>query len=222
MYMKKYLAEALGTFVLVLFGTGVAVVSGGNLVATSLAFGLAIIASAYGVASISGCHVNPAVSLAMLIDGRLNAKDFFGYVVGQVAGAFCGTGILCLILNTTAYGTSNLGANSFSSMTLLSAGAVEVILAFVFVYVILTVTKDESKSNIAPLIIGLTLAFVHLLGINLTGTSVNPARSLAPAIFMCGEALKQVWVFIVFPLIGGAFAALTFKCLTPTTKKGRK
>lgn len=221
MYMKKYLAEALGTFVLVLFGTGVAVVSGGNLVATSLAFGLAIVASAYGVASISGCHVNPAVSLAMVIDGRLSKKDFLGYVVGQVAGAFCGTGILYLILNTTSYGTQNLGANSFSSMTLLSAAAVEIILTFVFVYVILSVTKDESKSNIAPLIIGLTLTFVHLLGIHLTGTSVNPARSLAPAIFMCGEALKQVWVFIVFPLVGGAFAALTYKCINPS-KKGRR
>ena len=221
MYMKKYLAEALGTFVLVLFGTGVAVVSGGDLVATSLAFGLAIVASAYGVASISGCHVNPAVSLAMLIDGRLSVKDFVGYVIGQVAGAFCGTGILYLILNTTSFGTQNLGANSYSAMTLLSAAAVEIILTFVFVYVILTVTKDESKSNIAPLFIGLTLAFVHLLGIRLTGTSVNPARSLAPALFLCGDALKQVWVFIVFPLIGGAFAALTFKCLTPT-KKGRK
>ena len=224
MYMKKYLAEALGTFVLVLFGTGVAVVSGGDLVATSLAFGLAIVASAYGVAGISGCHVNPAVSIAMLIDGRLSKKDFVGYVIGQVVGAFCGTGILYLILNTTSFGVTNLGANSYSSMTLLSAAAVEIILTFVFVYVILSVTKDESKSNVAPLIIGLTLAFVHLLGINLTGTSVNPARSLAPALFMCGEALEQVWVFIVFPLIGGAFAALTYKCInTPEKKaKGRK
>lgn len=226
MYMKKYLAEALGTFVLVLFGTGVAVVSGGNLVATSLAFGLAIIASAYGVASISGCHVNPAVSLAMLITGKLSVKEFCGYVVSQVAGAFAGTAILNIIINNTSIVTQSLGANGYgvlssTEITLLGAAITEIVLTFIFVYTILGVTNDESKSNVAGLVIGLTLAFVHLLGIRLTGTSVNPARSLSPAVFAGGDALCQVWVFIVFPLLGATLAAFVFKYLnaTPVNKK---
>ena len=196
--MKKYIAEFLGTLVLVLFGTGIAVVSGGDLVATSLAFGLAIVAEAYAIGNISGCHVNPAVSLAMLITKKLSAKDFICYVIAQVIGAIAGTAILYLILTNTSLGTTALGANfygelSANSITLVGAIITEVVLTFVFIYTILGVTSDESKSSIAGLVIGLTLTFVHLIGIPLTGTSVNPARSLAPALFLGGTALSQVW-----------------------------
>lgn len=225
--MKKYIAEFIGTAVLVLFGTGIAVITGGNLVATALAFGLAIVAMAYVIGNISGCHVNPAVSLSMLISKKMSTKDFIGYVVSQVAGAFAGTGILYAILKGTTIGTEALGANGYGALsateiTLVGAIIVEVILTFVFIYTILGVTSDESKSNVAGIVIGLTLTFVHLLGIGLTGTSVNPARSLAPAVIQGGEALEQVWVFIVAPLVGGALAAIVFKYLNKTEKKKSK
>lgn len=225
--MKKYIAEFIGTAVLVLFGTGIAVITGGNLVATALAFGLAIVAMAYVIGNISGCHVNPAVSLSMLISKKMSTKDFIGYVVSQVAGAFAGTGILYAILKGTTIGTEALGANGYGALsateiTLVGAIVVEVILTFVFIYTILGVTSDESKSNVAGIVIGLTLTFVHLLGIGLTGTSVNPARSLAPAVIQGGEALEQVWVFIVAPLVGGALAAIVFKYLNKTEKKKSK
>ena len=224
--MKKYIAEFLGTLVLVLFGTGIAVVSGGDLIATSLAFGLAIVACAYVIGNISGCHVNPAVSLAMLISKKLNAKDFVCYVVSQILGAIAGTAILFFILSNTNLGTTALGANfygelSLTNISLVGAIITEIVLTFVFIYTILGVTSDESKSSIAGLVIGLTLTFVHLIGIPLTGTSVNPARSLAPAIFLGGEAIKQIWVFIIFPLVGGALAAITFKYLNTTKKKSK-
>lgn len=216
--MRKYIAEFIGTMTLVLFGTGIAVLSGGNLVATSLAFGLAIVASAYVIGNISGCHVNPAVSLAMLVSKKMSRKDFCFYVVAQVLGALVGTAILYLILSSTNIGTMELGANGYGSLSasgisLLGAIITEIVLTFIFVYTILGVTSDESKGNIAGIVIGLTLTFVHLLGIGLTGTSVNPARSLAPALFLGGTALKQVWVFIVAPLIGSVIASLVFKYL---------
>ena len=224
--MKKYCAEFLGTLVLVLFGTGIAVVSNGNLLATSLAFGLAIVAMAYSVGKISGCHVNPAVSLAMYLNKKMELREFIYYVIAQILGAICGTAILYLILTNTDLGVLALGANGYASLsantiTLLGAIVVEVVLTYVFVFVILGVTSDDSKSNVAGIVIGLTLAFVHLLGIPLTGTSVNPARSLAPAIFLGGEALKQVWVFILAPLVGAALAAFTSKYLNDVKKKKR-
>jgi len=224
--MKKYIAEFLGTLVLVLFGTGIAVVSGGDLVATSLAFGLAIVAEAYVIGNISGCHVNPAVSLAMLISKKLSVKDFICYVVSQILGAIAGSAILFFILSNTNLGTTALGANfygelSATNISLVAALVTEVVLTFVFIYTILGVTSDDSKSNIAGIVIGLTLTFVHLIGIPLTGTSVNPARSLAPAIFLGGEAIRQIWVFILAPLVGGALAAFTFKYLNTTKKKSK-
>jgi len=223
--MKKYVAEFIGTLTLVLFGTGIAVVSGGDLVATALAFGLAIIASAYVIGNISGCHVNPAVSFAMLVSGKMEVKEFFGYVVSQVLGAIAGTAILYFILNSTSIGVANLGANGYGALSstnisLLGAFITEVVLTFIFVYTILGVTSDDDKSSIAGIVIGATLTFVHLLGIRLTGTSVNPARSLAPALFVGGEALKQVWVFILAPLVGALIAAYVFKYLN--TRKGRR
>lgn len=219
--MRKYIAEFIGTFTLVLFGTGIAVVSGGNVLATAFAFGLAIIASAYVIGDISGCHVNPAVSLAMLLSKKMKLKDFCGYVIAQIAGAFAGTGLLYFILSQTVIGTSQLGANGYGSLsateiTLAAAIITEIVLTFIFIYTILGVTGDEKKSNVAGIVIGLTLTFVHLIGIVLTGTSVNPARSLAPAVILGGEALKQVWVFIVAPLVGAALATFTFKFLNKT------
>lgn len=216
--MRKYIAEFIGTLTLVLFGCGVAVISGGNLVATSLAFGLAIVASAYAIGDISGCHVNPAVSLAMYLSKKMKLKEFGFYALSQVLGALAGSAILYLILKSTNMGVEALGANGYAALSgtgisLFGAIVTEIILTFIFIYTILGVTSDKSKSNIAGLVIGLTLVFVHLIGIRLTGTSVNPARSLAPAIFLGGEALKQVWVFILAPFAGSALAAIIYKYL---------
>ena len=220
--MKKYICEFIGTAVLVLFGCGSAAIGGYYLgtVGIALAFGLAIIAMAYVIGNISGCHVNPAVSLAMAIDKRMSWKDFGFYVLAQCLGAILGIGILFLIkLSLTGdiviqgFGANGFGAQSSVGINVWGALLTEIVLTFVFVYTVLGVTADERKSSIAGIVIGLTLAFVHILGINLTGTSVNPARSLAPALFSGLEAIKQVWVFIVAPFIGSALAAYTFKYL---------
>ena len=225
MNMRKYICECLGTAVLVLFGCGTAVLTGGNIVPTALAFGLSIVAMAYVIGNISGCHVNPAVSLAMFINKKMNWKDFLGYVVAQVLGAFAGAGILYFILNASdavaeagglaivGLGANGFGENSALGLNMWGAIVVEIVLTFVFIYTILGVTSDKEKSSIAGVVIGLTLAFVHILGINLTGTSVNPARSLAPAVILGGEALKQVWVFIVAPFVGAALSAIVFRFL---------
>ena len=214
--MKKYIAEFIGTLILVLFGTGVCALSGGDYLATALAFGLAIIASAYVIGSVSGCHVNPAVSLAMLLKGEIKAREFIGYVIFQVLGALAGSGILYLILSTNSISTEALGANGYGALSATNIsmwGAIltEIVLTFVFIYTILGVTSDIKKSNVSGIVIGLTLTFVHLLGINLTGTSVNPARSLGPAIILGGKALSQVWVFIIAPLAGSVLATLVYK-----------
>ncbi len=225
--MKKYCAEFIGTLVLVLFGTGIAVVSEGNLIATALAFGLAIVAMAYVIGDVSGCHVNPAVSFAMWLSKKLSDKDFIWYVVAQVLGALAGTAILYFILSATNLGTVALGTNGYGALSatninVFGAVVTEIVLTCVFVYTILGVTSDDKKSSVAGIVIGLTLTFVHLLGIKLTGTSVNPARSLAPAIFAGGRALKQVWVFILAPLLGGALAAGLFKLINVEEKKSSK
>ena len=227
--LKKYLAEFIGTAILVLFGCGTAVITNGDLVATSLAFGLSIVAAAYAIGDVSGCHINPAVSLAMLIRGKMTVREFCGYVISQVIGALAGSGLLYLIFcNAGGMGTDNLGANGFGEgygleLNVWGALLTEVILTFVFIYTIIGVTSDKNKSHIAGIVIGLTLAFVHIIGIRLTGTSVNPARSLAPAILLGGTAVSQVWVFIVAPFLGSALAAFTYDALnaekTRTTVK---
>ena len=224
--MKKYLCEFIGTLVLVLFGCGTAVITGGDIVATSLAFGLAIVAMAYSIGKVSGCHVNPAVSLAMLLNGKLSLREFCGYVAAQFLGAIAGTTVLYAILKSSVLGLPNLGANGYGmlsnvELSLVGALITEMVLSFVFIFTILGVTSDESKDNIAGLIIGLTLTFVHLIGINLTGTSVNPARSLAPALFVGGEALKQVWVFVVAPFLGSILAAWVYKYISVKERKPR-
>ena len=209
--MKKYFSEFVGTFVLVLVACGVAVVTEADIVATSMAFGLVIVGMAYSIGNISGCHINPAVSLAMLLNKKMTAKDFVFYVIAQVLGAIAGSLVLGLLLNNF----SALGANSYGVVGQLASSAkiailIEAILTFIFVTVILAVTSKKEYSNVAGIVIGLTLVLVHLIGIKFTGTSVNPARSLAPAIFQGGIALKQVWVFIVGPLLGSALASVFY------------
>jgi len=227
--MKKYLAELLGTFTLVFFGCGTAVVCGGftggtgagflGVVGIALAFGLAIVASAYAIGSVSGCHVNPAVSLSMFLTKRLSAKDFAGYAVAQVIGAVAGSALLMFVVNSSDLAIAGvLGQNGFGSesglgLNMVGALVVEVVLTFVFILTILNVTAGEKTAHMAGLVIGLTLTFVHIIGIPLTGTSVNPARSLAPALLLGGTPLSQVWVFIVAPLVGAALAALAYKTL---------
>lgn len=220
--MKKYICEFIGTLVLVLFGCGTAVFVGcdtaAGLLTTALAFGLSIVAMAYVIGNVSGCHVNPAVSLACLLDKRMSVKDFVGYVVAQVLGAIAGSAILYGIVACTTLNVANFGANGFGDASAVGLGmfgalVVELVLTFVFVYTILGVTDDSKMSSIAGVVIGLTLTFVHILGISLTGTSVNPARSLSAALFSGTTALSQVWVFIVAPLVGAALAAWVYGIL---------
>lgn len=227
--MKKYVCEFIGTAVLVLFGCGSTAIAGDALgtLGIALAFGLSIVAMAYVIGNVSGCHINPAVSLAMLINKKISVKEFVFYVIAQVLGAIAGIAILYAIITCSSeldIELQGLGANGYDELSLVGISLVgamvtEIILTFVFVYTILGVTSDESKSSVAGIVIGLTLAFVHIMGIPLTGTSVNPARSLAPALFLGGEALRQVWVFIVGPFIGSALAAFTYKYLNKTEKE---
>ncbi len=220
---RKYISEIAGTFILVFFGCGTAMATNANVVATSLAFGLSIIIAGYSVSQSSGCHLNPAVSFAMLVDGKMKLRDFIGYTVSQIAGSFIATIILALLVKCGGF--SNLfgmeknhikdysfGANGFGNLNFFGALIAEIVLTFVFITVVLSVTKskDMSVRKNAPVFIGIALTFVHLVGINLTGTSVNPARSIAPAFFAIantgGASIAQLWVFIIAPLAGAFFA----------------
>ncbi|ENQ3080075.1 aquaporin [Bacillus cereus] len=220
--VKKTIAEFIGTFVLVLFGTGVAVIGGGiegiGTLGIAMAFGLSIVAMAYSIGTVSGCHINPAVSVAMFINKRIDATELIYYVLAQIAGALLGTVTLITILKSTTLSLDNLGQNSFGSLEVCGAFLVEFILTFVFILVIVAVTGKQGNPALAGLVIGFTLVLVHLLGIPLTGTSVNPARSIAPAIFVGGEVLSQLWVFIVAPILGGIVAALVGKFILNTEK----
>ncbi|HOC33332.1 MAG TPA: MIP family channel protein [Ruminococcus flavefaciens] len=220
--IKKYVAEFIGTFVLVLLGCGTAMlvgcdaVNGGGYILTALAFGLVIVGMAYCIGNISGCHINPAVSLGVLISGGMTFTDFIGYVISQCIGAFAGAGMLKLIfdLGNIEDKTGGLGSNGLAGVNG-SAGAgllVEILLTCIFVMTILGVTSKKVKhGSFGGLIIGLTLTLVHIFGIGLTGTSVNPARSLGPAILAGGSAVSELWVFIVGPFIGAAIAAFVYK-----------
>lgn len=220
--IKKYVAEFIGTFVLVLLGCGTAMlvgcdaVNGGGYILTALAFGLVIVGMAYCIGNISGCHINPAVSLGVLISGGMTAADFVGYVISQCLGAFAGAGMLKLIfdLGNIEDKTGGLGSNGLAGVNG-SAGAgllVEILLTCIFVMTILGVTSKKAKhGSFGGLIIGLTLTLVHIFGIGLTGTSVNPARSIGPAILAGGSAVSDLWVFIVGPFIGAAIAAFVYK-----------
>lgn len=218
--MNKMVAEIIGTFVLVLFGTGTAVLGGGvdgvGILGISMAFGLSIVAMAYCIGTISGCHVNPAVSMAMFINKRITSTELAFYLAGQIIGALLGSLVLYTFLKLSDLPLTNFGQNSFGSLGMGGALLAEFILTFVFVLVIIVVTGKNGNANLAGLVIGFTLVLIHLLGIPLTGTSVNPARSLAPAIFAGGEALTQLWVFIVAPIVGGILAAVIGKAMFDT------
>ena len=205
--MKKYISEFVGTFVLVLVGCGVAVVTNANVVATSMAFGLVIVAMAYSIGNVSGCHINPAVSLSMYLTKQITLKEFLFYVISQILGAIAGAAVLGLILGSYEV----LGTNGYGDGKLLSALITEVILTFIFIIAILGVTSKKENTSTVGIVIGLTLTLVHLLGISITGTSVNPARSIGPALFVGGEALKQLWVFIIAPLVGSFIASIFYK-----------
>ena len=225
MAVKKYFAEGIGTGVLTFMGCGAAVVLGTNVggghLAVALAFGLSIVAMAYVIGGISGCHINPAVSFGMLLSKRINGKEFCFYVVAQIVGAICAGALLKWLASAYAPGdqTGGLGSNGFGTVGMAGAVVVEIILTFIFVLVVLGVTADKTKGAVAGIVIGLSLTFVHLVGIPLTGTSVNPARSIGPAIFAGGEACTQLWVFIVAPLIGAAIAALVYKLIAAAAKE---
>jgi len=229
--MKKFVAEFIGTCVLVTLGCGTAMLTGcehwGGYLATALAFGLVIVGMAYCVGNISGCHINPAVSLAVFINGGITLKDLVGYICAQCLGAFAGAGILAAIFGlggitdaTGGFGSNGLGGvngNIFAGLL------VEVVLTFIFVLTILGVTsKKANHGSFGGLIIGLTLVLVHLFGIGLTGTSVNPARSIGPAIVAAitgnVDPIVCVWVFIVGPLVGAVIAAFVYKFLETEDK----
>ena len=215
---KKLTAEVIGTFILVFFGCGAAVIGGTAIGFTgiSLAFGLAIVAAAYGLGAISGAHLNPAVSFGMVAAGRMSIRDAISYSIAQIIGALLAAGVLYLIASGSTGWTGGLGANGYGTgylgeYSLTAALMFEVVMTFLFVTVILGATGSGSAPGFAGLAIGLTLAAIHLVGINVTGVSVNPARSIGPALFSGGSALTQLWVFIVAPLVGGLVAGVLYK-----------
>jgi aquaporin Z len=234
--MKKYFAELIGTFALVLFGCGAAVVAGNNIPAAvlndpptaiglgllgiSLAFGLAVVVMAYAIGPISGCHINPAITISMLVAGKISSKDAVGYIIAQFVGATIGAAILYLFikghtgfagLGEFALGSNGYGEGYLGQYDMVSAFAAEAIMTFMFLFVIFAVTSRMGNSNMAGLAIGLALVLIHMVVIPITGTSVNPARSFGPAVFAGGKALQQLWLFMVAPVIGGIAAALLWK-----------
>lgn len=226
--MKKYIAEAIGTATLVTIGCGTAMLvgcdaaSGSGYLLTALAFGLSIVAMAYSIGNISGCHINPAVSLAVYINGGLSTKDLIGYVIAQIIGALAGSAILAIIFGIGGVTdmTGGFGSNTLAGVngSAIAGLVVEIVLTFIFVMAILGVTSEKAgHGSFGGLVIGLTLVLVHILGIGLTGTSVNPARSIGPAIFAaCTGNLTPLIclpVFIIGPLAGGALAAVVYKAL---------
>lgn len=226
---KKCIAEFIGTFTLVLIGCGTAMLvgcdaaSGSGYILTAFAFGLVIVGMAYCVGNVSGCHINPAVSLAVLISGRMKATDFVFYVISQVLGAISGAACLKIIfsLGKVKDMTGGLGSNGLAGVSgnAVAGLLVEILLTFVFVLVILGVTDSAyNHGSFGGVVIGFSLVLVHILGIGLTGTSVNPARSIGPALFAGGDALASLWVFIVGPFVGAALAALIYKLIGKKAK----
>ena len=226
--MKKFIAEAIGTCTLVVLGCGTAMLvgcdaaNGGGYILTALAFGLSIVAMAYSIGNISGCHINPAVTLGVYLSGGMNKKDVGGYVIAQCIGALIGSAMLALVfkLGGVTDMTGGLGTNGLAGVggNAIAGLLVEIILTFIFVTCILGVTSSKAgHGSFGGLVIGLTLTGVHILGIGLTGTSVNPARSIGPAIVaaITGNTapLGSLWVFIVGPLVGAALAAYCYKYL---------
>jgi len=222
--VKKYIAEAYGTALLVFFGCGAVVLATGtgagtamSLLGIAFAFGIGLMVAAYSIGGISGCHINPAVTLGFLSAGRIGVGDAVGYVIGQLVGGVIAAAVLYAILMDKVGGydvaASGLGQNGWgegygAGYGLTAAALVEVLITFIFVYLILQVTKPAANAAIAGLVIGLTLFVIHVVFVNVTGVSVNPVRSLAPALFVGGKAMSQVWLFIVAPLVGGLIAGV--------------
>ena len=220
--MKKYVAELVGTFILVLFGCGTAVVAGDKvgILGIAFAFGLALIGAAYSIGPISGCHINPAVSLGMYAAGRMSIKDMLGHWVGQFAGGILGAAVLAAIvggvqggydLHVSGLGQNGWGAGYQGGYNLTSAILFEFVATLIFVIVILGSTQKSAPFGFAGVAIGLTLVVIHIFGIHITGVSVNPARSLGPALLVGGQALSQVWLFLLVPSLGGLVAGLLFR-----------
>jgi aquaporin Z len=222
--MKKYLAELIGTMTLVLMGCGSAVFAGAaqpfssvGTLGVAFAFGLSIVAMAYSIGKVSGCHINPAVTLGMLISKRISGKDAAMYMVFQVVGAILGSAILYVLAKDSGSTTTLTGANGYTN--LVPAFVAETVFTFIFVLVILGVTSKGALNNFAGLAIGLTLVLIHIVCIPITGTSVNPARSIGPAIFEGAHALSQLWLFIVAPFLGAVIAAVVWKVIDVADEK---
>ncbi len=222
--MKKYLAEMIGTMVLVLMGCGSAVFAGSvtgtvgagvGTIGVALAFGLSVVAMAYTIGNISGCHINPAITLGVYLSGRMKGKEAVMYMLFQVIGAVIGSAVLYALVSTGNHnGPTATGANSFSDNAMLQAFIAETVFTFIFVLTVLGTTSEKyGAGNLAGLAIGLTLTLVHIVCIPITGTSVNPARSIGPAIFEGGVALSQLWLFIIAPFVGAALSAWVWKTL---------
>ncbi len=225
--MKKYSAEFIGTFSLVLFGCGSAVIAGTSaagpsgigLLGISIAFGFTVVAMAYAIGGISGCHINPAVTIGVLTAGKMTVKDAIGYIVSQCLGAILGSAVLYLIalgrpgftMPIWGLGANGWGDGYLGNYNTLSAFVIEAVMTFLFIFVILATTSKFGNSAMAGLAIGVTLMLIHLVAIPVTGTSVNPARSLGPALFSGGKALAQLWLFFVAPILGAVIAALGWK-----------
>lgn len=225
--MKKYLAECIGTFSLVLFGCGSAVIagiagvgpSGIGLLGIAIAFGFTVVAMAYAIGGISGCHVNPAVTIGVLVAGKMEVKDAIGYIIAQCIGAILGAGVLYVIqfgkpdfvMGEYALGANGWGEGYLMGYNMQSAFIIETVMTFLFLFVILATTSKFGNGAMAGLAIGVTLMLIHLVTIPVTGTSVNPARSLGPALFAGGKALAQLWLFFVAPILGAVLAAMVWK-----------
>jgi len=232
---KKLLAELIGTFSLVLFGCGSAVIAGTitvgpagiGLLGISIAFGFAVVAMAYAIGGISGCHINPAVTVGVLVAGRMSGKDAIGYIVAQLIGAALGAGVLYLLVSGRpgfempewGLGANGYGEGYLGNYNLTSAFVAEAVFTCIFLFVILAVTSKSGNSTMAGLAIGVTLMLIHLVVIPITGTSVNPARSFGPALFAGGKALSQLWLFFVAPVSGAIVAALIWKFGFETSEK---
>lgn len=223
--MKKYLAECIGTFTLVLFGCGAAVIAGQSVgvLGIAFAFGFALIAMAYGIGAVSGCHINPAVSLGVFTAGRMDSKDLVGYVIAQIVGAILAAAVLAVIqggisggydLAAGGLGQNGWGAGYMKEYSLTSAAVFEFVATLLFVIVILGSTQAKAPTQIAGLAIGITLVVIHIVGINVTGVSVNPARSLGPALLVGGKAMAQVWMFLIVPSLAGVVAGVLFRAKT--------
>ena len=219
--MKKYTAELIGTAALVLIGCGSAVIAGQYIgfAGIAFAFGLTVLAMVYAIGSISGCHINPAITVAMFVAGKIKGKDAIGYIIAQCVGAIIGAGILLAIasgllgysLDVNGLGQNGYGAQSPAGYAMWACFVAELVLTALFLLVILGSTSEKAPKGFAGIAIGFSLVLIHLVGIPITGTSVNPARSLGPAVFVGGEALPQLWLFWVAPIIGGILAAVIWK-----------